>query len=244
MNGTGSAIAFQFGQAKTFSDNTVSCKGSITMQEKRHNLATNIVSNLRLFRPGFAQNHRVHSFQMGRVCGQGQMDIITIKFPIRRCSQMVFHIAGAFHIFRICWISLKFRENSAKWLGHYIGQNIQTTPMRHPQNNFLNAQLTAPLDHTLHGWHKSLTTIKAKAFGPGIFYIEKMLKTFGFDQFLQNRYFSFSGKSNIFMTPFDPFLNPALLIRLLDMHELNTDGATICPFDNLQNFPDRCCLQP
>ncbi len=88
---------------------------------------------------------------------------------------MIFYIARPLNRIRMCRTTLKFAKQCAERFGHHIGQDIQPTPMRHADDNFLNTQVTPTFDNLLKRRHNGLSTIKPKPLGAGIFNVDKFL---------------------------------------------------------------------
>ena len=119
-------------------------------------------------------------------------------------------------------------------------QNIQTATVRHAHHDFFQPQLRPALHHLFQRRDDSLTTIKAKTLGANIFFMEILFKIFGRNQTFINRHFTAFGEGRLVADAFDAFLNPSLLLRVLDMHELNPDGAAISIAHNRENFAQSC----
>ena len=86
--------------------------------------------------------------------------------------------------------------------------------MGHSQNDIAHAKLATALYNLFQRRYHGLTAIEAKTFGSGIFYVEKFLQAFGFDQFAQNGFFALRSEGDFLVRPFNSFLQPALGSRV------------------------------
>jgi hypothetical protein len=67
-------------------------------QDGQHGGAGIDVVQLPLFGARLAQHDRIHDFQMRRIGGQRQVDLMAVEIAIGRGAQMVFDVARAFDI--------------------------------------------------------------------------------------------------------------------------------------------------
>ncbi len=63
--------------------------------------------------------------------------------------------------------------------------------MGHAQNDFLDAQLTTALDDLLKRWNQRFATIKPEPLGSGVFDVDELLKTFCFNQLVEDSLLAF-----------------------------------------------------
>ena len=81
-----------------------------------------------------------------------------------------------------------------------------------------------------------LTTIHAKPLGAGVFFVKIALKLFSVDEPLIDRLLAFDRKVGLVANRLDTLLDPSLLCRILNMHELNAYGPAIGPTKTRDNF--------
>ena len=72
---------------------------------------------------------------------------------------------------------MKFSQNGLVWLVHDMGQDRQTAPMRHADDDFLDAELAAPLENLFKRRHQCFATIETEPLGAGIFGVDKAFET-------------------------------------------------------------------
>src|SRR5215475_9349343 len=124
---------------------------------------------------------------------------------------MIFDVTGTFDLVRRRRTAFEFVEQRAVRFAHHLGQNIETTTMRHSETDLLHPEIAAALDDLLESWNQRLGAIKTKALGAGVFDVEEFLEAFGFHKLVENRALAFAREGDLLVAAFDALLNPALL---------------------------------
>ena len=101
---------------------------------------------------------------------------------------MVFHVTGATHVIRLGRATLKLIQDRGIGFAHQIRQHVQATTMRHPDNDFFDAELCAPLENLLKRRDQRLTAIQTKPLGARELLVEILLEAFGLDQTVIDRF--------------------------------------------------------
>src|SRR5215813_3197968 len=94
---------------------------------------------------------------------------------------------------------------------HHLGQNIETTTMRHSETDLLHPEIAAALDDLLESWNQRLGAIKTKALGTGVFDVEEFLEALGFHKLVEDRALALARERDLFVATLDALLNPAFL---------------------------------
>ncbi len=117
--------------------------------------------------------------------------------------------------------------------------------MRHAQNDFVDAQGAAALDDLLQRRNHGLAAVQAEALGAGEALVQEALEAFRFGQLLEDGQLAFLGEGVLLelVRTFETLLQPGLLFRLGDMHELHADVAAVGALEDLQHLADRARLQ-
>ena len=158
------------------------------------------------------------------------MHLVAVEFPVRRGAEMVFHIARPVDILGFEAAALKLVEDRPIGLGHHIGQHAEAAPVRPADDNVAHAEIAAALDDLFHCRDQRLAAVKAETLGAHIFDMQELLKTLGLHQLVQDRLAPLAGEGDLLAEALDPFLEPARLHRVGDMHVLQREGAAIGAF--------------
>ena len=82
------------GEAETFGDHALAGEGRVAVDQQRHDLAAlDVVVQLILLGAHFAQHDGIDDFEMRRIGGQRQMDVVAIEVAVRGRAQMIFDVA-------------------------------------------------------------------------------------------------------------------------------------------------------
>ena len=111
--------------------------------------------------------------------------------------------------------------------------------MGHADDDVLDAKLAAALDDLLHRGHEAFAAVETEAFGPHVFDVQEFFEAFGLHQLVQDRLAPFAGKGDLLAVAFDPFLQPACLFRVRDMHVLQRECPAVGTLHDIQNFAER-----
>ena len=164
----GDAMAAQAGQPEHLGDHALAGKGGVTVQQQRHHLgalrqrhdfAALAPGELVLLGTRLAHHHRIDDFQMRGVGGQRQMHLVAVELAVRRSAEMVLHVARALDVVGSGRTALEFMEDGAARLGHHLAEHVEAAAMRHPQHDFLQAELAAALDDLLQRRDQRLAAV-------------------------------------------------------------------------------------
>jgi hypothetical protein len=105
------------------------------------------------------------------------------------------------------------------------------------RRHLVQAQLTAPFQDLLQGRDHGLAAVQAEALGSGVLLVQEAFEGLRRGQTLQDRALARLGEVGLIVNRLDAFLDPGLLVRLLDVHEFDPDGAAIGLAHNLEDLP-------
>src|ERR1700730_13515527 len=102
--------------------------------------------------------------------------------------------------------------------------------MRHAEHDFLDAKVAAALDDLFQRRDQRFGAIQTEALGAGEFEIAEFLEAFGLDQLHQDGAPALAGETDFLVHSLDPLLDPALLCRVADVHELDAERLAVGAF--------------
>ena len=150
---------------------------------------------------------------------------------------MVFHITTSVAQIRRN-IFFKFIENTVIRFAQCIHQNIQASTMRHADNDFFNALHRAFVDDGINPCNRRFTAFKRKTFFADEFFTQKIFKTNGFVELLEDAAFLIFGQSiplSMYVV-FDAFAQPKALFLAVNMAVFKTDMTCINAFQTVNNL--------
>src|SRR6516164_11693200 len=116
--------------------------------------------------------------------------------------------------------------------------------MRHAHDDLLHAEIAAALDDLLQRRDQRLGTVKAKALGAGELDVAELFKTFGFNQLVEDGAAAFAGKADLLVRTLDALLDPSLLRRIGDVHELDTERLAVGALADIHDLAQRAIFEP
>src|SRR5579883_108817 len=237
MDRAAGAVAAQAGKAETFGDHALAGESRVAMDQERQRLdALDIVVELILLGAHLAQHDRIDDFEMRRVGGERQMHPVAVELAVGRGAEMVFDVARTLDFVRRSRAALEFVEDDAMRLAHDLAEHIEPAAMSHADGDVLDAERAAALDDLLQSRNHRLGAFEPEALGAGIFDLEELLETFGFDKLVEDRSLALVGERDLLIWSFDALLDPGFLRRIRDMHELEADRAAIGAPEDGQHF--------
>src|SRR5260370_38039665 len=115
--------------------------------------------------------------------------------------------------------------------------------MRHAQDQLLQAELPAALDHLLEGGDERLAAFEAEALGAGVAAVEEALEHLGLGQALQDGALALAGEFGLVARHLDARLDPLALLELLHVHVLDADMAAIGRLEGVEDLAQRRRLE-
>ena len=157
---------------------------------------------------------------------------------------MVLHVARAFHVVGLEGAALELVEDGAVGLGHHVAEHVKPARCGHADHDFLDAELAAALDDLLQRRDHGLGAVQAEALGAGVFDIGELLENLGLDQLVEDRPLALGRERDVLVAALDALLDPRLLRRVGDVHELDADVPAIGAAQDLDDLADGGRLQP
>ncbi len=140
---------------------------------------------------------------------------------------MVLHVTGALHFVRGERAALELVEQRPMRLAHHLGQHVEATAVGHADHDFLHAEIAAALDDLLERRDQRLTAVETEPLGAGVLDVDELLEALGLDQLLQDGALALLGEGDGLVRTLDALLDPALLGRIGNVHELDAQRRAI-----------------
>ena len=160
-----------------------------------------------------------------------------VRADVSREAHVIFHVAGnsAFVVFKLAF---ELVEQTARWLAQGVHEDIQTTTVSHANDDVLDALRAGALDDVIHHWDQCVAAFKRETLLANILGTEITLETISGNQTLENALLLLSSAlvSALTATFLHLFNQPKTLIRIVDMHDLGTDGTGIRLLHEINEF--------
>ena len=210
---TAGAVALQVRQREAFRDHALAGERRVAMHQQRQHRDALVrrIAILVLLGAHLAEHHGIDDFEMRRVGGQRQMDLVVVELAIRRGAEMILDVARAFDLVGVGRAALELVEQRAVRLAHHLGQHVEAAAMRHADDDVADTETAAALDDLLQRRDQRFAAVEAEALGAGELDVAELLEAVGFDQLHQDGAAAFRREADFLVRTFDAFLDPRLL---------------------------------
>src|SRR5271155_1977004 len=99
--------------------------------------------------------------------------------------------------------------------------------MRHADNELAHAERAAALDDLLQCRDHRFGAVETKSLRPGEFHVAEFLKTFGFDQLVEDGALAFARERDLLVRAFNALLDPAFLRAVGNVQEFDAQRLAI-----------------
>ena len=148
-----------------------------------------------------AEHHRIDDFQMRRIGGERQVNVVVVELAVRRGAEVIFDVARAFDLVRRRRAALELVEDGAVRFAHDLREHVQPAAMGHADDDLLDAQRAAALDDLLERRNHRFAAVEAEALGAGEFQVAEFLEALGLDQLVEDGALAFAGEGDLLVRP-------------------------------------------
>ena len=177
---------------------------------------------------------------MRRIGGERQVHLVAVELAVGRGAEVILHVARAFDLVGRERAALELVEDRAVRLAHHLREHVQAAAMRHADHDLLHAERAAALDDLLErGNHRLRRRRGRSAWCRGNAGRENFSKPSASTSLLQDRALALAGEGDLLVRTLDALLNPRLLGRIGDVHELEADRPAIGAAQDREHLADR-----
>src|ERR1700745_1058566 len=112
-------------------------------------------------------------------------------------------------------------------LSPHLRQHIEPAAVPHADADVLHAERAAALDDLLERRDHRLAAVEAEALGTGELDVAELLEAFRLDQLVEDRALALAREADLLVGPLDALLDPGLLHRIGDVHELDAERLAV-----------------
>ena len=85
-----------------------------------------------------------------------------------RRTKVIFHVTRTLYRFWI-YVTFELAKNAVQALAHDVGQNVEATAMRHPDDCRIQSGIGRMRQNLIEYWHCTFSTFNAESLGAHIF---------------------------------------------------------------------------
>ncbi len=161
-----------------------------------------------------------------------------LKGPNTAGPDVILHVARALDAGGIR-VALEFREDLRQRLADDVGEHVEPAAVRHPDDDFLDAVGGSPGQQLLQDGDGRLRPFQRKTLLAHETRVQKMLERFGVDEFLQDPDTRVAVERPTVRLRLHAELQPALLLRVLDVHVLAANLPAVGLAQSLEGLSQR-----
>lgn len=167
VNGTTGRVGGEGVEAHGLVNNTLSSESSVTVQQNTHGaVELGLVVVVVLDGAGLSEHDGVLSFQMRGVGDQGELDALAGgRGTLEVHTQVVLDVTRA--LVRGFGRTGEFTEDRLVGLTDDVGKDVETTTVRHTDDNVLDTVVNATVNQGLHTGNERFTTLKTETLVVG-----------------------------------------------------------------------------
>lgn len=134
---------------------------------------------------------------------------------------MILDVARALDLVGIARAALELVEQRHERLHQQVAQNVEASAMGHAEHDLANPQGAAALGDLFERRDHRLPAIDAEALGAGVLDVQEVLEAFRLEQLVEDGALAGLAEIDGLPRPLDARLDPGLLLRVGDVHELH-----------------------
>ena len=244
MHGAAGAVADELAHRQRLVDQALAGEGRVAMHQDAHHRASRPrVARHVLPRADLADDDGIDRLEMRGVGLQREMHHVAGDLDVGRGAQMVFDVARTLHVVRLEGGAAEFAEQRGVGLLDDVHERVQAAAMRHADGDLAHAGFRRRLDDGVQRGDGDFAALEAEALGADEALLAEGFEALGLGQLLQDGLLGAAAEGVAPGRALDAALDPGLLVRVLDVHELDADRPAIGLAQHLQHLPRRRGLE-
>ncbi len=225
-------------QAEALGDDALAGEGGVARDQERHRVGAVLRrrAELILLGAGLAEHHRVDDLEMRGIGGERQMDLVAVELAVGRGAEVILDVARAVGVVGRGRAALELVEDRAMRLRQNMGEHVEPAAMGHAERNVLHAERAAALDDLLQRRDHRFAAVEAEPLGAGELEVGELLEAFRLDELVEDRPLALAGEADLLVRPLDALLDPALLLGIGDVHELDPERLAVGALEDRQHL--------
>ena len=180
---------------------------------------------------GLALDHRVNGFQVTWVGRKTDTDLTIRQLATTFVTEVILHIAVTCHRIGLV-IGGEFVENGGQRFAHKVGEHVHAAAVRHAHLNFLHPVGRTGFENGIEKDHRAFTALIGETLLTQKALAEEVLKSLRFQNPLQRLTRDIMGIGyGAAHTVFNACSHPVTHLRVVNVHELETDVRTVGFFE-------------
>ncbi|GBD41382.1 hypothetical protein HRbin39_00763 [bacterium HR39] len=243
VDGAADPIAPQLGHLEALVHHALADEGGIAVDQQRpHPLALRIAAQP-LLGAGLAHHHRIDRLEVRGIGREREVHPPPAGHgAVGGGAEVVLDVARAQHLVHHR-LALELGEDGGVRFAHHVGQHVEPAAMGHADHHLLGTEIRGGADHRLDRGDGGLAAVDAEALGAGELAVQEGLEGLGPGELQQDLALFLGRGVEDAAGALDGALDPGLLVRILDVHELHTHRAAVGAVEHLHDLAQRRLLE-
>ncbi len=190
-----------------------------------------------LLGPDDALQDRVDGLQVGRVRDDADLGgVLTVRRRVLAgLAQVVFHVAGAVSRLRV-HPPFEFIEELLVRLPDDVGEDVEPAAVGHAHHHLVQPRLGGRLEHRVEQRDQRLAALEREPLLAHVLRLQERLERLGPVEPEQDLLLLLGVRLGVL--DLDALLDPAALLRVLDVHVLDADPAAVAVAQDAEHVPE------
>jgi len=226
VNSTTGRVSGERVEAHGLVNNTLSSESSVTVQQHTHGgVELGLIVVIVLDGAGLSEHDGVLGFQVRGVGNQGELNTLSGgRGTLEVHTQVVLDVTGA--LVRGFGRTGEFAEDRLVGLTDDVGENVETTTVRHTNNNVLDTVVNAAVNQGLHTGNERFTSLKTETLVVGELGGQEGLEAVRPDQTVKDAALVIH-RVLVALRNLEAVTDPVTGLAVGNVNVLNTIGATV-----------------
>ena len=195
----------------------------VAVDDQRKHLAPVLPVEALLLGARPSLHHRVDDLEVAGVEGQAEVDALPGGGGhVRGEAQVILHVAPAHELPRV-HRPVELAEDLIRALPQHVGEDVQPAAVGHADDDLLDAQLAAELEHGVEHRQERLTAVHAEALRALVLGVDEGLEGVGVGQRLEDPPLLRGARVQAVLGVLHPRHQPASARRVVERHVLHAD---------------------
>ena len=238
MNGATGSITFQLREIQRLRYHALSGERGVAVNQNRNHALASSIAQPVLLGPHQTFHYRVHGFQMAGIeCHRHHDFAPRGRLPHAARAQVILHVTRALRAIRVD--AFKLGEHLHHGLADDVRKHVQASAVRHADHGFMHIHCRGAVQDFIQNRDCRFAAFQRKTLVPDETRVQKAFEFFGFNHALQRAQLGLRIQRPAIAGGLHAELQPALLLRDLDVHVLASDFSAVGLAQRLQDFAQR-----
>ena len=239
VNRAAGGVAIELREVQRLGDHALSGEGRVAVDQHRDDAFARGIAEAILLGADDAFDHRVDGFQMARIGRDRDHDLAAVRSLAHAGgAQVILDVARALRAARVD-IAFELAEDLFDVLADRVGQDVEAAAMRHADHEFVDVAGGGALQDLFQDGERGLAAFEREALLADEAGVQEMFELFARHHTAQDAHAGLAVERPVVGLRLHALLQPALLLRHLNVHVLAADFAAVGLAQRLQDFAQR-----